>query len=681
MPNGGVIFFDLTQLILRVAFPTPTGIGRVELAYANYLLANYPNRVRFIFALPRRPRFIPTRLAAKYLKEIEMIWGSKDNFSDKLEQKLKIYLKDGNFSKISRGEALGPLEERPSFRQTNPVRRLSLAADFLLNLATHNIRPLNLVRYSRSEFKNAYVSVSNSIITSRWLIRWLSKSPSVAGIFLLHDLIPITNPEFTLPRTTIRHSNYLRRLSKHADTIITNSLYTSHCLEQHAASTNLPLPKVVVSPLGVDRIFLKNRASLEPTTPYFVFTATIEPRKNHIMLLQVWQRLVAKFGVDSPKLVLVGRRGWENENTLDLIERAEVLRDYVIECGSVPDQLLIKLLAHARAALFPSHIEGFGLPLAEALAMGVPIICSDIPPFKEIAGDIPEYVDPLAGRGWLKLITEYSADNSEKRAAQLNRMKKFRAPRWEDHLSILDTVLLNTGVIADLQPKTRAAELEITKPKPIGVLGTIARGLSVLWRRPDIDAPAAATVPLDREPVLNAILATWLGGRPSEAALESIEERASRRQDIIASFRGLRCAIVGKLSDQPEASAFAIADARARIDQGIAQMAIAVVYPAELKELKPHRQSDAIGSSSFKFTVLTDVADGHWRIGGIDDILSVLRGAHELTIRDEALQQAVTAMSTGLTEISGTLIDDLAACDRLDRVLGMRNESNVRAFV
>jgi glycosyltransferase involved in cell wall biosynthesis len=165
--------------------------------------------------------------------------------------------------------------------------------------------------------------------------------------------------------------------------------------------------------------------------------------------LQVWQRLVAKLGPDSPKLLLIGRRGWENENTLDLIERAESLRKYVMECSNVPDQLLIKLLANARAALFPSHVEGFGLPLAEALSLGAPVICSDIPPFKEIAGDIPEYVDPLAGRGWLRLITEYAAIDSPKRDAQVRRMKTYKPHAWVDHLSVLDSILVETGVLGD----------------------------------------------------------------------------------------------------------------------------------------------------------------------------------------------------------------------------------------
>ena len=324
-------------------------------------------------------------------------------------------------------------------------RRIFMIADLLLRLALRLIQPKNLAKYSGSREKNAYISVSNSIMGSNWLNRWLERSPSVAAIFLLHDVIPITNPEFTYPTTTVRHRRYVTRLTKSANTIIANSKFTYECLKEFAFAEDLRLPEVEVAPLGVDDCFVTGGALAPSKTPYFVFIATIEPRKNHIMLLQVWQRLVAKLGPACPKLLLIGRRGWENENALDLLERSVMLRKYVLECSNVPDQLLVKILVGARAALFPSHVEGYGLPLSEALSVGVPVICSDLPPFREIADGIPEYADPLAGRGWLKLIMEYSAVDNPKRAAQIDRIKQYKPHRWSDHLAVLDEVLANVG--------------------------------------------------------------------------------------------------------------------------------------------------------------------------------------------------------------------------------------------
>ena len=446
----GVIFFDLTQLIGRVTLATPDGIGRVELAYAQHLLRKYPDQVRFIYASKRLVQVIPRNLAVRYVEQIDLAWKPEDTESDQLTNRI------ASFLRVDRA-LLGADHDHQARRQSRRNRRLFLIANVLMGLALQSVRPRNLARYSNSGARNAYISVSNSTISSNWLTRWLARSPSVFCIVLVHDIIPITNPEFTLPQTTARHLRYVKRVAESADTIIANSTYTRDCLKEFAAKVNLRLPDVEVARLGVDESFMGQRPSVDLSTPYFVFISTIEPRKNHTMLLQVWQRLVAKLGWQTPKLFLIGRRGWEGGDghpfvgplMLDLLERTEALRAHVMECSNVPDQLLVKLLAGARAALFPSHVEGFGLPLAEALSLGTPVICSDIPPFRETAGDVPEYVDPLAGRGWIRLVTEYTPPDSPKRAAQLARMKNFRPTRWSEHLAVLDSVLARAGVTAD----------------------------------------------------------------------------------------------------------------------------------------------------------------------------------------------------------------------------------------
>jgi glycosyltransferase involved in cell wall biosynthesis len=97
-----------------------------------------------------------------------------------------------------------------------------------------------------------------------------------------------------------------------------------------------------------------------------------------------------------------------------------------------------RLLKGARALLFPSFTEGYGLPLAEALAHGVPAICSDLPALREIGGDVPEYLDPLDGLGWRRLILSFMEEDSPIRAAQMQRMKRWDQPSWEHHFSIVD---------------------------------------------------------------------------------------------------------------------------------------------------------------------------------------------------------------------------------------------------
>ncbi len=107
----------------------------------------------------------------------------------------------------------------------------------------------------------------------------------------------------------------------------------------------------------------------------------------------------------------------------------------------MPDAEAHALLQRARAVLLPSFAEGYGLPLAEGLARGVPALCSDLPALREVGGDVPEYLDPLDGLGWMKAIIDYSAPQSPRRSAQLERLKHWQPPSWNQHIAhLLDLV-------------------------------------------------------------------------------------------------------------------------------------------------------------------------------------------------------------------------------------------------
>jgi glycosyltransferase involved in cell wall biosynthesis len=168
--------------------------------------------------------------------------------------------------------------------------------------------------------------------------------------------------------------------------------------------------------------------------PVFVCIGTIEPRKNHLLLLHIWRHLARSADTIKPRLILVGQRGWENENILDLIDRCAAIKDLIEERTSLPDRDMQKLLAGASALLCPAFVEGYGLPIAEALALRVPVICSDIKVFHEVGRTAPEYLDPLDGLGWLQAIRDYATPGSPRRAAQIARLETWQAPRWEAHM-------------------------------------------------------------------------------------------------------------------------------------------------------------------------------------------------------------------------------------------------------
>lgn len=267
------------------------------------------------------------------------------------------------------------------------------------------------------------------------------KRQGLRPLFFLHDLIPISHPEFSRSGETDKHHRRLEVMLSAARGLIVNSAATRDDLMAYSAEKSVAVPPCVIAPLAP--------AHLPPpdthrplSEPYFVCLGTIEPRKNHLLLLHLWRQLVEALGDAAPRLVVIGQRGWECEQVVDLLERCQVLRGYVEEKPSCPDKDLATWLYHSRALLFPSFVEGFGIPLVEALALGVPVIASDLAVFREIAGDIPEYLDPLDGPGWRRLIIEYLSPASHARQAQIERMRDFDAPSWERHFSLVDELLV-----------------------------------------------------------------------------------------------------------------------------------------------------------------------------------------------------------------------------------------------
>jgi glycosyltransferase involved in cell wall biosynthesis len=166
--------------------------------------------------------------------------------------------------------------------------------------------------------------------------------------------------------------------------------------------------------------------------PYFVCVGTIEPRKNVHFLLRLWRRLAERMGADTPWLVLAGRRGWESEAILDHLERSPPVRRFVHEVSHLGDRDLARLIAGANALLAPSSCEGFDLPVAEATALGTPVIASDIPVHREFASHA-RLLDPVDGLAWLAAI--------EDAATRRPSAEPSRPFDWESHFQIAGRAL------------------------------------------------------------------------------------------------------------------------------------------------------------------------------------------------------------------------------------------------
>jgi len=274
------------------------------------------------------------------------------------------------------------------------------------------------------------------------LIRWIIESGQ-RPVYFLHDLIPCSHPEYCRPGVAAIHAQRVRHMLATAHAIIVNSKFTQDALSEFARAEKLRQPPVKIAWLGSG--IGVNQSIDQPAPrfdqPYFVMLGTIEPRKNHLRILEIWRDWTQHTSTPRPHLLIIGQRGWECENVINMLDRCTSIRPWVHELGRCSDAELNDYLRHARALLLPSFVEGFGMPVIEALANGLPVIASDLSVFREIAGNTPDYLDPADGIGWRTVIANYCAPDSPQRAKQIERMANLEIPTWDQHFSRVENFL------------------------------------------------------------------------------------------------------------------------------------------------------------------------------------------------------------------------------------------------
>ena len=421
MPRSGIlppldrfvamIVLDLSRLLSRAGRETPTGIDRVELAYAEHLLANAPSAGFAAVNDFGGLSWLPRHMAEEFVGAIAAAWRG------------------------GAGRAVGD----------NRLRRLAWKIRIALLAAGER----GLVsRLQAGGGRPIYLLVSHHHLEKRRIFERIKSHGDARFVCLIHDLIPIEYPEYAKPGQAENHMRRIETAARFADGLIVNSRVTGNALQPHLDRAGLSTP-VLVAPLGTELPPPSADAAGPDERAYFVYVSTIEARKNHLLLLNLWRRLATELGAAAPQLVLVGQRGWEAENVIDMLDRCPALRGTVIEHNTLSDADMVRLVKGARALLLPSFAEGFGFPVIEALALGVPALCSDIPALRETGGSVPEYLDPLDGAGWRAAILDYAAAPSARREAQLARLAGWRPPDWRDHFAVVERFLAETSAATD----------------------------------------------------------------------------------------------------------------------------------------------------------------------------------------------------------------------------------------
>ena len=218
-------------------------------------------------------------------------------------------------------------------------------------------------------------------------------------VVTIHDLIHITDPTF---KRTLAARFYARPIlnlvARRADRIIADSEFTKQQIVEHLA---ISPAKVTVIYLGVDKhfcpqnrrqAFLRASSLLGLGRPYILFVGNLKPHKNVRTLIQAFSQTCVRRDVDHQLVILGDDPIWK----ASLVRECEKLgiRERVLFAPQVPYEDLPWVYAGAEILVMPSLIEGFGLPVLEAMACGTPVVCSRAASLPEVAGDAAEYFEP-----------------------------------------------------------------------------------------------------------------------------------------------------------------------------------------------------------------------------------------------------------------------------------------------
>lgn len=195
----------------------------------------------------------------------------------------------------------------------------------------------------------------------------------------VHDLVPLRHPEWVQGRTRRMHSAKYRNAAATCDLVFVNSAYTGR---EVVELLGVPEERVRVAYPGVDERFSPEGERAHLGRPYVLAVATLEPRKNLGAAVEAFSRL----GRDDLALAVAGAEGWG--------ERPELDRPGVVRLGYVSDDELARLYRGASVFVYPSRFEGFGMPIVEAMASGVPVVASSHPSLDEACGGAALRADP-----------------------------------------------------------------------------------------------------------------------------------------------------------------------------------------------------------------------------------------------------------------------------------------------
>lgn len=260
-------------------------------------------------------------------------------------------------------------------------------------------------------------------------IGWPSLFRTPSATFF-HDVTYLNNPEYVSKRNCRDLKKLMPGVVKRASFVITNSNSSKQGIMQHYGTAADKLLVEHIPPVDIVHIAedeaARRIASLGIEQPFLLFFGTLEPRKNLVSLMKAYQQLPDTIR-GSYTLVVAGAKGWNDKEILDTLHQLQASGAAVIQTGYVSDEDRAALFMKTSLYLMPSHYEGFGMQLLEGMTYRTPMLVSDIPVLREVAGEAAAYcgTSPTAIRQGIVALLPDTARQQAMIAAGQKRLRDF----------------------------------------------------------------------------------------------------------------------------------------------------------------------------------------------------------------------------------------------------------------
>lgn len=272
--------------------------------------------------------------------------------------------------------------------------------------------------------------------------------PGVGGktVITVHDMVYKAFPETVRARTKYMLDTGLERSMKRADLIVTDSEFSKSEILKYFPKHD---GKIRVVPCGVDMEKFKPcgdtkrikevKRTLGIDGDYFLYLGTIEPRKNLERLIRAYSIFIQRVGKAAPKLVLAGGKGWLYDSIFALVKELK-LEEKVLFTQYIPSADMNPLMCGAIAFVFPSIYEGFGMPPLEAMACGVPVLCSGEASLPEVTGDCAVVADAYSEESIADGLFQLFSDEKLRKKLSLDGIERAKEFSWKRSAEILYNV-------------------------------------------------------------------------------------------------------------------------------------------------------------------------------------------------------------------------------------------------